>query len=245
MGDFDFINAKMTWTINPHNFYITLGSDEETRIIIKSGIQALIDQNKLTKPEVESHTCFPRSDDDESDLEDNIEESYKISNGDFVLAPCRYLDHSDGLLFRAQILDFYHNDILGGHFKLRFIDYGPEQWVHLDDIYETTEALYKPEPLAYKCMLEGLYPDSNIGHDWTEDAKAAFKELTSKQIKVSNQCSPSFDPHRYNYVSVFICPNQEDWVSIRDHLLLLGKFFLFKYLEGSILIEIWVRFWSI
>ena len=85
MGESDFLKAYMTWTINPHNFYITLASDEETRIKIKLGIQALVDQRKLTKPEVESHTCLPsHSDDDESDVE-AIEECYKISNGDFVL----------------------------------------------------------------------------------------------------------------------------------------------------------------
>ena len=134
------------------------------------------------------------------------------------------MDHREGLLFRAQILDYFHNDILGGHFKLRFIDYGIEQWVHMDDIYEINEALFKPEPLAYKCMLEGLFPDSIVGHDWTEDAKTTFKELTNGEIRVSNQFSSGFEPHRYNFVSVFICPNQEtqDWVNIRDHLLLLG-----------------------
>lgn len=225
MAAFEFVHARVTWASNPQYFYITLTSEEETRLFIKSGIQSLIDQGKLSKPDIEIHTFLPASDESESDEELEIE--VKINLGDFVLAPCRYLDSKDGALFRGQILDVYQDDILGEHFRLRFIDYGPEQWVHMDDVYALTDTLHMPEPLAYKCMIEGLYADSNNRDEWTEEAKSAFKELicTEKPLRVSNHLKPGFDPHCYNYVNLFACPNDsetQDWINVRDHLLLLG-----------------------
>ena len=227
MAEFEFVQARVTWTINPHHFYIALTSEEESRLLIKSEIQALIDQDKLTRPEVEVHTFIPASDESESDDEKEVESTMKVDLGDLVLAPCRYLDARDGPLFRGQILDAYHNDILGDHFKLRFVDYGPEQWVHTDDVYAVTTSLHMPEPLAYKCMIEGLYADSNIRYDWTEDSKEFFKKLiyTKKPLRVSNQLKPGFDPHTYNYVNLFICPDgseTQDWINVREHLLLSG-----------------------
>ena len=115
----EFETAEVTWAIHPQYFYIALTSEAETRQRIKSNIQALIDQNNLSKPKAEPEHWIPENSDDEQSHVEDIQENCKIHFGDFVLAPCRYIDYKEGRLFRGQIIDYTCHDLLGDNFKVR------------------------------------------------------------------------------------------------------------------------------
>jgi len=126
-------------------------------------------------------------------LYDNIRRLYQydLSIGIWVLARCRALDgilcQRPPPLHRAKILEVYFNPILGPHLKVQFIDYGREEWVHMEDVRRMPDILYSTSELALHCRLFHFHPfalvtssSCDVTEDmigWTEEAKTTFAEL--------------------------------------------------------------------
>ena len=130
-------NASASWLVHPNHFYVQLVSESAKICLshLENQIRRLADDGGLEKPDRYFIPIVPNKDDEypEEDEAEDLRTRIDITRGDLVLAPCREVP--DQCLLRGQILDQYDETCLGTHFKIKFVDYGMEQFVHFDDIF--------------------------------------------------------------------------------------------------------------
>ena len=105
---------------------------------------------------------------------------------------------------RGRIKKIIKDEFLGWHYLIVFIDFGQQQWVHIEDIRLIPEQLRKIDELAYKCMLEGIYPRHYTGDGGSEEAKNVFRNLCKNQgseCRFQSEMMP--DLYRTNCVTLY------------------------------------------
>ena len=175
----DGFKAKLTFFVNPRQFYVSKYDEEEAREKIDFQICRLLERDALQQPKYLPQIQPPDLENSLSSLDSNPSLEVDLMPGDLVLAWSRSRPATP---IRGRILASVDEPNLGLHFKVDFIDFGFQQWVHLDDIFYPPDSIKDIEPLAIKCCLDGIFPNVSVSGDgWSKEAIDEFEELTTTE----------------------------------------------------------------
>ena len=219
-----FDDVVVTYATNPSDFYIRRKYQNRLLSLIESKI--LERAHDLT---IHLRKDKGLSDEDLEDsgyLSDNVERlkaQYGLSVGQWILARCRML-HLECPFYRAVIEEPYFNPILGLHLKVKFLDLGIIEWVHVDDTRRFPPELYNFSELASHCSLYMLYPVYRSSSDhtgWSKQAISAFAKLIQSQGNNLSVKIFSSRPGQPTDCDLLCYPDGEP-TSVRDLLLFQG-----------------------
>ena len=83
----------------------------------------------------------------------------------------------DGAWYRVEVIDFIQSSL-----KIRFLDYGNEEVVPLNNLVECPEEFLSIPVCATHCCLDGVQPRSVIPRSWSIEVTAYIKRITQDNV---------------------------------------------------------------